>query len=81
MKRSDLDTYTVLEAVHQGNVYGRLTPRYPHKVITAALERELHTGHIDYGTSIASPWLTDEGRAWLEHDATTELTRHDQKTR
>lgn len=64
MKRSDLDTRTVLEAVRQGGPYGKLTS-YPSKAVTAALERELRAGRIDYGVSLARPWLTDQGVAWL----------------
>lgn len=79
MKRSDLDTRTVLEAIRQGAGYGALSDKYPSKVVIAAFERELRARRIDYGTSIASPWLTDEGRAWLEQAAATALTRHDQE--
>lgn len=72
MKRSDLDTRTILEAVRQGAPYGQLAAHYPSKVVTAALERELRAGHIDYGVSIANPWLTYQGAAWL-----TEVTYDD----
>lgn len=78
MKRSDLDTRTVLEAIRQGAAFGRLGEHHPPKVVLAALEREVRAGRIEYGTSIASPWITDEGQAWIAQDAATELTRHDQ---
>lgn len=70
MKRADLDTRTVLQAVRQGAPYNTLNTRYPTKVITAALERELHAGHIDYGTSLSSPWLTTKGQTHLEQNTT-----------
>lgn len=36
------------------------------KVAWAAVEREVDRGRLEYGTTIARPWLTDEGRAWLD---------------
>lgn len=65
MKRADLPTRTVLEAVRDGAAWGTLARHYPPKVVLAALNRELRSGHIEYGTSIASPWLTRAGQKAL----------------
>lgn len=82
MKLADLDTRTVLHAVRQGAPYGTLNTRYPTKVITAALERELHAGHIDYGTSISSPWLTAKGEdaLWIKNNTFYDDTTHPTST-
>ena len=63
MKRSDLTTQAVLEAVRDGGAWDALTSRYPEKVVLAALVREDRAGRIDYGTTITRPWLTGKGKA------------------
>lgn len=68
MKRSDLTTQDVLEAVrdHFPSAYAHLTERFPKKVVIAAFERETRKGLLDFGTTIARPFLTAEGRRALE---------------
>lgn len=67
MKRADLTTQTVLEAVrgHFPLAYEHLAQRYPGKVILAAFEREYRKSRLEYGVSEARPFLTPEGWQWL----------------
>lgn len=62
MKRSDLDTATVLAAVADGEGYTSLCERFPHKIVLAAFEREIQRGNLEYGVSVQTAWLTPQGR-------------------
>lgn len=45
----------------------------PGKVAERALEREVRTGLIDFGSSINRPFITDKGLEWLHlNDASTD---------
>lgn len=74
MKRSDLDTVTVLRIIAGKGaggekVTGLIADAYPEahpKVILAKLEHLAHLGLIEYGVVITRPWLTDAGRARVE---------------
>lgn len=63
MKRADLTTKTVLEAVcdHFPYAYEHLVRDYPGKVVLAAFEREYRKGLLEYGVTEARPFLTPEG--------------------
>jgi hypothetical protein len=63
MKRADLDTVTVLRAVadHFPLAYEHLTATFPAKIVLAAFEREVKAGRLDYGVSLARPFLTSAG--------------------
>jgi hypothetical protein len=65
VKRADLPTKTVLRAVrdHFPNAYEHLVRDYPGKVVIAAFERDIRKGMLDYGTTIARPFLTPKGEA------------------
>lgn len=65
MKRSDLTTLAVLEAVEAYGVEAidNLLDAYPDKVILAAYRRD--SRYLDYGTSELRPWLTPEGKRYL----------------
>ena len=70
MKRSDIDTATVLTAVHGYGVeaFDHFAMLYPHKLIEAAYEREVSAGWLEYGTTVRRPWLTLDGeRYFYEH--------------
>jgi hypothetical protein len=40
----------------------------PRKVAVAAFERELDKGYIEYGVSIDTAWITDEGSEYLDKE-------------
>lgn len=40
-------------------------PGAPDKVVFAAMMRQVDRGLLEYGTFPTSPWLTEEGRAYL----------------
>lgn len=63
MKRSDLTTEAVLTAVrdHFPFAYEHLAEQYPGKVVIAAFEREVRRDRLDYGVSLARPFLTPKG--------------------
>ena len=70
MKRSDLDTVTVLRIIDGKGAGGvKVTdliaaayPEAPAKLILAKLEQLAQLGFIEYGVVITRPWLTDAGR-------------------
>lgn len=45
----------------------------PEKVCYAAMERTDDRGYIDYGVSLRTSWVTDEGAELLEKNAPEEL--------
>lgn len=61
MKRSDLTSAEVLETVTRAGfqAYERLAESYPSKVVLAAFEREVNAGRLDYGVSLARPWVRE----------------------
>lgn len=67
MKRSDLDTRTVLAAIaeHRFEAHEHLARRFPPKLVLAAFLREDQAGRTEYGVAAHLPWLTDAGRATL----------------
>ncbi|GHE32379.1 hypothetical protein GCM10017673_39130 [Streptosporangium violaceochromogenes] len=67
MKRSDLNTPTVLAAIqeHGFAALAELAERFPRKVVLAAYAREERAGNLEYGVSAGSPWLTSKGEATL----------------
>ena len=70
MERSDIDTATVLTAVHGYGVeaFDVLTMLYSHKTIEAAYEREVSAGRLEYGATVRRPCLTLEGERYFhEH--------------
>lgn len=77
MKRSDIDTRMVLMACHISSNGGKLPPfnmlmrKYnaPWKVVLRAMERDMGKGYLDYGTSIRTAWLTEEGKMKLQEFA------------
>lgn len=77
MKRSDLDTVTVLRIIDgKGEPGAKVTgliaaayPQAPAKLILSKLEQLAGQGLIEYGVVITRPWLTDEGRQMLAGDA------------
>lgn len=62
MKRSDLTTAEVLATVESAGfkAYEILAERYPGKIVLAAFEREVNAGRLDYGVSLARPWLREQ---------------------
>lgn len=74
MKRSDLDTVTVLRIIDgKGEPGAKVTdlivaayPDAPSKLILAKLDQLARQGLIEYGVVITRPWLTDAGRARME---------------
>lgn len=62
MKRSDLSTAEVLATVRRVGfrAYETLAERYPGKVVLAAFEREVNAGRLDYGVSLAYPWVRNQ---------------------
>lgn len=67
MKRSDLDTITLLTTVDYWgtSAWLRLRDRYPPKLIRSAIERDCRRGLLDYGVAAERPWLTEKGRMRL----------------
>lgn len=67
MKRSDLTTGLVLDAVARAGVraWEDLIDAYPPKLVLAAFEREVDAGNLDYGVALHRPFLTNKGRARL----------------
>jgi len=73
VKRSDIPTLAVLEAADKAHTERRMmTWEYisektgaPKKVIYAAMEREDDNGYLEWGVSLRTSWLTDEGEAKL----------------
>jgi hypothetical protein len=73
VKRSDLDTVTVLGIIAGKEPDGpKVTsliaaryPQAPEKVIVAKLYQLSSQRLIDYGVSVSYPWLTDAGRQKL----------------
>ena len=74
MKRSDLDTVTVLRLIAgkgEGGVkvtdlIAATYPDAPAKLILAKLGQLAQQGPIEYGVVITRSWLTDAGRARVE---------------
>jgi hypothetical protein len=66
VKRSDLTTSVVLNAVRRfgASAYEVLSSeagyRFPPKVVIAAFQREVKAGRLDYGVSIARPFLVED---------------------
>jgi hypothetical protein len=77
VKRSDLDTVTVLRIIGDndtpgGKVTGPVAVRYPdapEKLILAKLDQLAGQGLIEYGTVITRCWLTDAGRQKLAEES------------
>ena len=70
MERGDIDTATVLTAVHGYGVeaFDVLTMLYSHETAEAVYEREVRAGWLTYDTTVRRPWLTPEGeRHFYEH--------------
>ena len=67
MKRSDLSTDELLETVdrYRTAAWGRLTDKYPPKLVLAAIDRDTRRALLDWGVSPVYPWLTEKGRARL----------------
>jgi len=73
VKRSDLDTVTVLRAIADQEYPGaKVTdliaakyPGAPPKLILAKLDQLAGQGLIEYGVVITRPWLTGAGRQML----------------
>lgn len=70
VKRKDISTIDVLSACHQFHTTNETRAPWkilvdtlgaPEKVVYAAMEREADKGLIDYGTSLRTAWVTDEG--------------------
>lgn len=68
MKRSDLTTAQVLEAVHTHgfSAFEHLAETYPEKIVQAAFERDVRSGLLEYGVSLGRPWLSPTGKRQLE---------------
>lgn len=69
IKRSDLPTSLILVAVavHGSRAYDALDEAgWPDKVIIRAFERDVRLGYLDWGVSVARPFLTREGEAALK---------------
>lgn len=75
MKRSDIPTRAVLMACHKFHNDDDLAPwkilmdefNAPQKVIYAAMEREVSKGHLDYGVSLRTAWVTPKGYEFLKN--------------
>lgn len=79
-KTADISTRAVLEAVEayardaERGVYIRpfeclmLLFGCAEKVADNAVHREIYRGLLDCGVSVALPWLTPQGKHWLEVD-------------
>ena len=76
MKRSDLDTFTVLSAVADNpplgsmDAFNKFCETYPPNLVLAAWNREIDAHRLDYGVSPRTSWITPEGRAWLDSHTT-----------
>ena len=75
MKRSDIPTIEVLIACHQFHKEKNgITPwqalmdkfSAPEKVVYAAMDRDCDKGLLDYGTTLRTAWVTEEGYELLE---------------
>ena len=80
MKRSDLDTVTVLRLIDgrsdnwrewTSDYLARQLPGVPPKVILAKLEQLAGQDLVEYGVTIRGCWLTAAGRQMLAGDAPT----------
>lgn len=69
-KRADIPTGVVLASVivYHFRSWDVLCETYPWKVVHAAYLRDARRGLIEFGTSERRPWLTPEGKAWVEHE-------------
>lgn len=75
-KTADISTLAVLEAVEtiisyvaaEKKPYEILMAQFNcvEKVADGAVMREVNKGLLDYGVSLAYPWLTPAGAHWLE---------------
>lgn len=72
MKRSDLPTAIVLEAIEQHGVEAidYLREEFPEKVILAAFRRD--AAYLDYGVSERRPWLEPAGTRYLREMRSTD---------
>ena len=73
MKRSDITDLDVVVACANREKYQFISdklkekfPLYPIKVIMSAIERASDRRYLDYGVSLRTGWLTDNGKALLE---------------
>lgn len=74
MKRHDISTLIVLLAAESAHSEKRfMTWEYiqkmtgaPEKVIYAAMKREDDRGYLEWGVSLRTAWLTNEGKAKLK---------------
>jgi hypothetical protein len=69
-KRADIPTSVVLAAVsvYRFRAFETLSATYPEKVVHAAYLRDARRGLLEFGTSERRPWITPEGREWIEHE-------------
>ena len=78
MKRKDIPTYYVLMACHKFHSekdvfrpgpWQILMDQFnaPEKVVYAAMERDFKKGYIEYGVSLRTGWVTEEGYEYLEY--------------
>lgn len=72
MKRADLPTVVVLEAIEKHGVEAieHLLEDYPEKVILAAYRRD--GAYLDYGVSERRPWLEPAGVRYLREMRSTD---------
>jgi hypothetical protein len=67
VKRSDLPTVVVLAMVkmYQLRTFEVLSTVYPPKIVLAAFDRDVNKGYLEYGTTVARPWLESKGYEFI----------------
>lgn len=76
IKRKDIPTKSVLIACHEFHKnkedapWRQLVKKFnaPEKVVYAAMERDYDKGLLEYGVSLRTAWVTDEGYKWLQEN-------------
>lgn len=68
MQAKDISDSKVLRLIgvnHNACAFDELCREYPHKVVLAKYNKLFKKGLIDYGVSLQTAWLTDEGEKLL----------------